>query len=235
MRVIVKISGEVLKEDNNICDSMLKKVLDDVRLLKNNNYDVILVVGGGNFWRGRNNLDIDSTISDQIGMLATIMNSLAINNYLNNNGIISNVFSAFEVDGIVKKYNEYDVLKALRKNKVIVLGGGLGIPNFSTDMVTIEKAIQLKADMIIMAKNIDGIYDKDPKLEGAVKKDEITHQELLINQINVGIEKQGVMDFEALATLAKHRIPLYLYSAKDKEGLQSIIDGKNKGTTVITR
>lgn len=235
MRVVVKISGEVLKEDNNICDSMLKKILDDVKLLKQNNYDAILVVGGGNFWRGRNNLDIDSIISDQIGMLATIMNSLAINNYLNNNGIISNVFSAFEVDGITKKYNEYDVNKALKKNKVIVLGGGLGIPNFSTDMVTIEKAVQLKADMIIMAKNIDGIYDKDPKENDAKKISEITHEQVLLNQIKVGIDKQGVMDFEALATLAKHKIPLYLYSAKDKDGLKAIINKENRGTLVITR
>lgn len=234
MRVIMKISGEVLKQDNNICDDMLKAVLNDVKLLKGRNYDVVLVAGGGNFWRGRNNLDIDSVISDQIGMLATIMNSLAINNYLNKNGVSSVVYSALECEGIVKKYNEYDVKKALNKGKIIVLGGGLGVPNFSTDMVVIEKAIELKADMIIMAKNIDGIYDKDPKEQGAIKKDIISHEELLLNQIKVGINKQGVMDFEALATLAKHQIPLYLYNAKDKEGLQAILEGHNKGTTVIS-
>ncbi len=234
MRVVMKISGEVLKEDKNICDSMLNEVLKDVKLLKDKDYQIILIIGGGNFWRGRNNLNIDSTISDQIGMLATIMNSLAINNYLNKNGVSSILFSAIAIEGIVKKYNEYDVSKALTKNKVIVLGGGLGVPNFSTDMVVIEKSIELEADMIIMAKNIDGIYDKDPKEEGAVKKDKITHEELLLNQIKSGINKQGVMDFEALAALAKHKIPLYLYDAKDKDGLRLILEGKNKGTTVIT-
>lgn len=234
MKIVMKISGEVLKQDNNICNDMLKEVLKDVLLLKKYNHDVILVVGGGNFWRGRNNLDINKVISDQIGMLATMMNALAINNYLNKNGVLSVVYSALEVEGIIKKYNEYDATKALSKNKVIVLGGGLGVPNFSTDMTVIEKAVQFEADMIIMAKNIDGIYDKDPKEQGAVKKDKITHEELLLNQIKVGIDKQGVMDFEALAALAKHKIPLYLYDARDKEGLEAFLTGKNKGTIVTS-
>lgn len=235
MKIVMKISGEVLKEKDNISEEMLQKLLEDIKLLKDEGHSVILVTGGGNFWRGRNKLNISSTISDQIGMLGTVMNALAINSYLNNNGITSYVFSAFEVDGIVRKYNEYDVSKALSKDKVIVLGGGLGIPNFSTDMVVIEKAVQLKADMIIMAKNIDGIYDKDPNLANAKKYDIISHEELLYNQLKTGIDKNGVMDFEALATLAKYKIPLYLYSAKEKDGLKYILQGKNKGTTVITK
>lgn len=235
MRVLLKISGEALKNGNNISDNMLEQIFNNIKTLKDKNNDVIIVLGGGNFWRGRNDLNIDSIISDQIGMLATVMNALALNNYLNNNGIISNVFSSFEVEGIIKKYNEYDVKKAIRKNKVIVLGGGLGIPNFSTDMTAVSKAIELNVDMIIMGKNVDGIYDRNPQEKGAKKITEITHNELLNLQLNNGIDKLGVMDFEALATIAKYKVPLYLYDIKDKEGLINILNGNNKGTTVITK
>lgn len=234
MRIIVKISGESLKDESYISNDMLEKVYNDLKLLSNRKNEIIVVIGGGNFWRGRNKLNISNVTSDQIGMLATNMNALALNSYLNSKGLKSVLYSSFLIEGIVNKYQISDVLNKINDN-LIIIGGGLGIPNFSTDMTVVEKAIELDCDMIIMAKNIDGIYTKDPKEKGAVKLSEITHEELLNLQLINGIEKQGVMDFEALATIAKHKIPLYLYNAKDKDGLISILNGNNKGTTVVTK
>ena len=235
MRIIMKVSGESLKNKENISSEMLEILLKDVKELKKANHEIVIVLGGGNFWRGRNDLDISAPVSDQVGMMATVMNAVSVNDYLNNNGIISECYSAFAVEGIAKKYHYHDVVKKLNNKEVIVLGGGLGNPNFSTDMVTVEKALELKADMIIMAKSIDGIYDKDPKKEGAIKYSQLSHEELLTNQIASGVDKLGVIDFEAMAALVKHKMPLYLYNAKDSEGLTKFINGQYDGTMVITK
>ena len=235
MRILMKVSGEALKNGNNISSNMLEILIKDVKKLKKAGHEIIIVVGGGNFWRGRNDLDISSVVSDHVGMLATVMNAISINDYFNNNNLMSSCYSAFACDGIVKKYHYQDVIGKLNQNEVIILGGGTGVPNFSTDMITIEKALELNADFILMAKNIDGIYDKDPKIDAAKKLKEITHEELFLNQIKQGVGSLGVIDFEAMASLVKCKIPLYIYDAKDEKGIDNFINNKPTGTFVITR
>jgi len=235
MRVALKISGEALKEETPISSMMLENIYNDIKHILNLNHKVILVCGGGNFWRGRNKLDIDSVISDQIGMLATNMNALAINNYLNNKGISSNVYSAFLVEGFIKKYEKEEALKDLENNKVIVLGGGLGKRHISTDLTIVQRAEELEADIIIMAKNIDGVYDKNPKEKDARKYDVISHKEMLDNQIKVGKDKQGVMDYPAMELLCKTKTTVYLYDAKNENGIIDIFNGNNPGTKIETK
>ena len=234
MRIVMKISGEALKNGDNLSSAMLERILDNVLSLEPSDNELILVIGGGNFWRGRNGLDISNSISDQIGMLGSMMNAMAICDYLNKNSIVSSIYCAYGIDGVVPKYDYYSILEDLSNKKIVVLGGGLGVPNFSTDMVTVEKAVEYSCDMIIMGKNIDGIYDKDPSLNGAKKIDFMTHKELLDNQIKEGIDKQGVMDFEAICTLCKYKIPLYVYDLKEKNGLKDFINKKYSGTIVKT-
>lgn len=233
MRIVIKISGEALKGENGLSNEAIEKIFNDIKGLKEHN-ELILVVGGGNFWRGRNKLDINSTTSDYIGMLATVMNSLAISSYLNEQGIVSCAYSAFDVTGIIEKAEPYAVEKDLKDGKVVVFGGGLGIPNLSTDMTTVSKAIEYKADLILMSKNIDAIYDKDPKIEGAKKIKEISHEDLLNMSLKQGIDSLMVLDLEALTSLAKHKIPLYVYNSNKINSIKDVFDNK-EGTRVITK
>ena len=232
MRIIMKISGEALKNENNISSNNLNNLLKEIKQIKENN-ELILVCGGGNFWRGRNDLAIKSVISDQIGMLSTVMNAIAINSYFNENNILSTCYSAFEVSGIIKKQNVYDVEKDLKEGKIVILGGGLGIPNLSTDMTTVSKAVEYSADLILMAKNIDAIYDRDPKEKDAKKLDEITHEQLLEMSLKQGASSLMILDIEALAKLAKYKVPMYVYNSNMIKNIDEVIKGK-EGTRFIT-
>lgn len=232
MRIIMKISGEALKNENNISEESLTKIFTIVKQLTKK-HEVILVCGGGNFWRGRNNLKINNIISDQIGMMSTIMNALAINSYLNENKVSSKCYSAFEIPGIIRKDNILKVNKELKEGNVIILGGGLGIPNLSTDTTTISKAIEYQADLILMAKNIDAIYSKDPKEQDAQKIKEITHEQLLNISIKQGISSLMILDIEALSKLAKYKIPMYVYNPNLIKDINDVLKGKT-GTKVIS-
>ena len=194
---------------------------------------MIVIPGVGNFWRGRNELSINKVISDQIGMLGTIMNSLAISSYLNERGVSSVCYGAFDVSGIIKKANLNDINNDLKDGKVIILGGGLGVPNFSTDMTTVSKAIEYNADLILMSKNIDAVYDQDPSNPFAKKIEKISHQELLDISLKQGISSLTILDLEALVELVKYKIPVYIYSANSVNNIKEVLEGK-KGTRVIT-
>lgn len=234
MRVVLKVSGESLKGEFDLDNNALEIVLRDIKSLVDKNIELIIVPGGGNFWRGRNGLNINSSVSDYIGMLATAMNSLAINSYLNENGINSECFASFDITGVIKKGTPYDIEEALKSKKVVVFGGGLGVPNLTTDMTTVSKAVEHNADYILMAKSIDAIYDKNPKEEGAQKLKEISHEDLLNMSLKQGVDSLMILDLEALSALAKHKKPLYVYSSKDINDLQEVLENK-KGTIVITK
>mgnify|MGYP004662326163 FL=1 len=232
MRVVLKISGESLSGNGCIDSLMLDRVLTQVKELSLDN-EVILVVGGGNFWRGRNDLNINKVVSDNIGMLATVMNGMAISSYLNECGIKSRCYGSFDVSGMVLRENVSSVLDDLSNGYVVVFGGGLGVANLSTDMTTVSKAISYDADFILMAKNVDGVYDKDPKKFDAKKFDILTHQELFDLSIKQGASSLMILDIEALAALVKHKIPMYIYNSSDINNLNDVIDGK-VGTKVVS-
>lgn len=232
MRIVLKISGESLKGDSNIDAKKLEKICSEIRETGKDN-ELLVVVGGGNFWRGRNSLNISSATSDYMGMLGTIMNALAMESYLNKDEVIATCYSAFEVLGVVKKAILSDVLEDLKQGKIVILGGGLGVPNLSTDMTTVSKAIEYDADLILMAKNVDGIYDRDPKNSDAKKLDTITHEELLNLSLSQGVSSLLILDAEALVELTKYKIPLYVYKADEIDNIEEVISGE-KGTRVIT-
>lgn len=231
MRIVLKISGESLKGDNNIDSNSLSKVFEEIKNIKEGN-ELIVIVGGGNFWRGRNDLDINSSTSDYIGMLATVMNSIALNSYLNEKGVSSVCFGSFDVPGVIKKADYNKVMSCLKDGKVVIFGGGLGVVNLSTDMTTVSKAFEYNSDAIFMAKNIDGVYDKDPnKYSDAIKIDKLSHKELLDNSLNQG--GLTILDIEALAALYKNNIPVYIYKSGCGYNSDNIING-DIGTKIIT-
>lgn len=233
MRIVMKISGEALKNDGNISSDCLRKLLDEVKFLSLK-HEVILVCGGGNFWRGRNDLDIDGVISDQAGMLATVMNAISVCSYFNLNGVSASCYSAFEIPGIIKK-DSYDLVNSdLALGKVVIFGGGLGIPKLSTDMTTVSKACEYSADMILMAKNVDAIYDKDPKLGDAKRIPEISHLELFNMSLGQGASSLMILDIEALAKLVKYEVPMYVYNSNMIDSLDDVLSLRC-GTRVITK
>ena len=232
MRIVLKVSGESLKDDFNIDSKKLDKICDEIEKLGKDN-ELLVVVGGGNFWRGRNKLDISSSVSDYMGMLATVMNALAIESHLNKRGASVSCYGAFEILGIINKGTFTDVLDDLKAGKIVIFGGGLGIPHLSTDMTTVSKAVEYEADLILMAKNVDGIYDKDPKCLDAKKISTISHEDLLNLSLSQGLSSLLILDAEALVELAKHKIPLYVYKAEEIDDIDEVLSGK-KGTRVIT-
>ena len=234
MRVVLKISGESLKGEYDLDSNALENALRDAKALVASGAELIIIPGGGNFWRGRNGLNINISVSDYIGMLATAMNTLAINSYLNENGIESSAYCSFDITGVIKKGTYYQVENDLKNKKVVVFGGGLGIPNLTTDMTTVSKAVEHKTDLILMAKSIDAIYDRNPKEEGAQKLSEISHEDLLSMSLKQGVDSLMVMDLEALSALSKNKMPLYVYSSSKINSIQDVLDNK-EGTRVITK
>lgn len=226
MRIILKISGEYLKGDNNISNSRLEKVLNNIKELKDDN-ELLIVVGGGNFWRGRNDLDIDDNVSDYLGMLGTSMNALAISSYLNNKGIDSTCYNSFLIENIISKEDFDKVLADLNNKKIVVFGGGLGYGGITTDMTTITLAERYNSDLILMAKNIDGIYDKDPKEDGAQKLNTVTVERLcqILNN------NYTLFDKAFIDKLKEYKIEVYVYHAEKVESIKEVIDGKS-GTKI---
>lgn len=231
MRIVLKVSGEALKKDLNVSLEGLNNVIKIINEIKDNN-ELLIIVGGGNFWRGRNDLDINHDTSDWVGMLATVMNALCMNSYLNNKGILSSIQGSFSIPNIIENKDKDLVEEDLKNGKIVIFGGGSGRPGVSTDMTTTEIAKEYNADLILMSKNVDAIYDKDPKEEGANRIKEISHQELL----DMSLKQDGllVMDKVALISLNETKIPVYLYNANKISNLSEVFNGV-KGTKVITK
>lgn len=236
-RVVFKVSGEALKNnDDPISQITLDTITKSIKKLVDHHLEVIVICGGGNFFRGRSGEFLNKEVADNIGMLSTIMNSLALNDFLKMNQIDTSLVSSFKIEGMIEKYNISNELENLKKHKVIIIAGGVGMPNCSTDFACVERAVELNADTIIMGKNIDYIYDKDPNIYHDAKKYQtITHEELLTNQIKYGIEKLGIMDITALSLLSRFKIRTILYKASDPQGIEKILNHNNPGTIIETK
>lgn len=236
-RVVFKVSGEALKVENaSIHHDKLEIIYQSVQLLKKFDKQIILIPGGGNLWRGRNNQTMRQSIADSIGMMATMMNGLALYDYLCSKKEAVYLCSAFGIDGMIDKYNIMNCLHQLENGKIVIVSGGVGLPYTTTDFACVQRAIELDADYILMGKNIDGVYDKDPrKYKDAYKYDTITHDELLDIQRKNGLGNLGVMDNNALSLLCEHRINAYLYQVDDKEALPKILSKKKSGTLITSQ
>jgi len=227
-RVMIKISGEALSGDLGvgIDQSVLSDISSVVADVFNMGVEVAIVIGGGNIWRGRSGKGMDRTRADHMGMLATVINSLAMMDALEARGVPTRVQTAIEMRQIAEPYIRGKAVRHLEKGRVVIFACGTGNPFFSTDTAAALRAVEVDAEVILKATNVDGVYDKDPKKDkDAVKYNELSY----IDVLNRGL---GVMDSTAASLLMDNKLPLIVFNLKVPENLRRIIEGELIGTMV---
>ena len=227
-RVLLKLSGEALAGDQKtgINAEIVGKICDQIKILIEIGVEVSIVVGGGNFWRGRYGLNMERTTSDYMGMLATAMNGLALQDALESRGIYTRLQTAIEMREIAEPYIKRKALKHLNKKRVVIFSCGTGNPYFTTDTAAALRAAETEADIILLGKAIDGVYSADPKIDkNAVKYDEITYLDVLNKDLKV-------MDSTATAMCRDNNIPLLVFGIADPENIVRAVKGEKIGTIV---
>ena len=227
-RVLLKFSGEALAGENKtgINGETLGKICDKIKEIVKMGVQVSIVVGGGNFWRGRNGQDIERTTSDYMGMLATAINGLALQDSLESRGVYTRLQTAIEMREIAEPYIKRKAAKHLERGRVVIFACGTGNPYFSTDTGAALRAAETDCEVILLAKTIDGVYSADPKEDpSAVKYDEITYLDILNKDLKV-------MDSTATSLCRDNKIPLIVFGIDDPENIVRIVKGEKIGTIV---
>ena len=228
-RVLLKISGEALAGDEHhgINNDIVGDICEKVKEIVNMGFQVSIVVGGGNFWRGaKNGQKMERTTADYMGMLATAINGLALQDALEQRGIYTRLQTAIEMREIAEPFIKRKALKHLERGRVVIFACGTGNPYFSTDTAAALRAAETESEIILLAKTIDAVYSADPKVDpNAVKYDHITYQEVLEKNLKV-------MDSTATALCKDNNIPLQVFAISDPENIVRIICGENIGTRV---
>ena len=228
-RVLLKLSGEALagKEGHGIDSDVVGNICDKVKEIVQMGVQVSIVVGGGNFWRGtRNGHKMDRVVADYMGMLATVMNGLALQDSLESKGIYTRLQTAIEMREIAEPYIKRKAAKHLEKGRVVIFACGTGHPYFSTDTTAALRAAETESEVILLAKTIDGVYSADPKIDkNATKYDKISYKEVLAQDLKV-------MDSTATALCKDNNIPLLVFAISDPENIVRAIKGEKVGTIV---
>ena len=227
-RVILKLSGEALSGDkkSGYDDAIIENISKQVKEIISKGIQVGIVIGGGNYWRGRSNNNIDRTKADQIGMLATIMNCIYVSEIFRSTGVMTNILTPFECGSMTKLFSKDRANKYFEKGMVVFFAGGTGHPYFSTDTGIVLRAIELDADTILLAKAIDGIYDSDPKINPNAKK----YSEISIQEV---VEKKlGVIDMTASVMCMENKMPLIVFGLNEENSIVNALSGNISGTVV---
>ena len=226
-RVLLKVSGEAIAKDGHGIDPQgLAVVAAEVKQLREMGVEVGIVCGGGNFWRGRSSEKMDRALADQIGMLATCMNGLALKEAFEQNGIPTELMAAFEVSQMIKQFNVSEARKALSEGKTVIFTGGTGHPFFSTDTGAALRAIEIQSDVILLAKNVDAVYDSDPNTNPNAKKySKITHTEVLEKDLKV-------MDSTAASLCRDNGMKIHVFGLKEPNAIIRACSGEEIGTLV---
>jgi len=224
-RILLKLSGEALQGKDGILDfDFISSVAEVLKKCVDAKIQVGVIVGAGNIWRGRQGGDMDRVRADHMGMLATTINALALQDTFINQGLDATVMTAVEMNTFAQQYTTRDAIAALENGKVVIFGGGLGAPFFSTDTAAALRAAEIKADAILMAKNIDGVYSADPKKDkNAVRYDEITYQEVIAKELKA-------LDLTATAFCMDNGIKAYAFELKDPMNIYRVAMGQKIGT-----
>lgn len=228
-RVLLKLSGEALAGDKKtgFDEETVRKVALQVKEIVDSGVNVGIVIGGGNFWRGRTSENIDRTKADQIGMLATVMNCIYVSEIFRSVGMMTNILTPFECGSFTKLFSKDRANKYFAKGMVVFFAGGTGHPYFSTDTGVVLRAIEVEADVILLAKAIDGVYDSDPKENPNAKRyDEISIQEVLDKQLKV-------VDLTASIMAMENKMPMYVFSLNEPNSIVKAISGEFNGTKVL--
>ena len=226
-RVLLKISGEALAGDDRfgINEAMLKKVAGQVKEITEMGVEVAIVVGGGNFWRGRTGRSIDRATADYMGMLATVMNAMALQDAFESEGLPTRVQTAIEMREVAEPYIRRKAISHLEGKKVVIFGAGTGNPFFSTDTTAALRAAEIDAEVILLAKKIDAVYSDDPEINpDAVRYDSLTHTEVL--------ENLKVMDSTAAALCRDNNIAIHVFALAEDGNIRKAVCGEKIGTIV---
>ena len=227
-RVLLKLSGEALAGDKKtgFDEATVKEVARQVKTAVDDGIEVGIVIGGGNFWRGRQSNAIDRTKADQIGMLATVMNCIYVSEIFRSEGMMTQILTPFECGSMTKLFSKDRANKYFSKGMVVFFAGGTGHPYFSTDTGVALRAIEMDADCILLAKAIDGVYDSDPKTNpNAVKYDEISIEEVVA-------KKLAAMDLTASIMCMEQKMPMLVFALDEKDSIINAVHGKFVGTKV---
>lgn len=226
-RFLLKLSGEALANENKkYNDDIILGIAGQVKTLLDKGNQIGIVIGGGNYWRGRTSENIDRTKADQIGMLATIMNCIYVSEMFRSQGIGTEIFTPFACSTFTKLFSKDAAVEALNEGKVVFFAGGTGHPYFSTDTGVLLRAIEVDADGIYLAKAIDGVYDSDPKKNPAAKK----YDKVSINEV---IEKNlQVVDMTASVLARDNHMPMWVFDLTKENSILNAIDGNFDGTEV---
>ena len=227
-RVMLKISGEALSGANGFGFDfeVVGRIAREVKTLVDMGVEVGLVVGGGNIWRGRTGEGMDRTTADHMGMLATCINALALQDALEGIGVMTRVQTAIEMKEIAEPFIRRRAVRHLEKGRVVIFGAGSGNPYFSTDTAAALRAAEIEADVILLAKNVDGVYDKDPnKFADAKKYDKLTYMEV----IEQGLQ---VMDTTATTLCMDNNIPILVFGISEEGNIKKVMEGQKIGTIV---
>ena len=229
-RIILKLSGEALageKSGVNFDNDVIKAIVGQIKKIVSNGTEVALVIGGGNFWRGRSaDSKMDRCKADQIGLLATVMNAIYVADFLNQDGVEAVVQTPFKCGTMTEEFSKASALNHLKNGRVVIFAGGLGHPMFSTDTITALRGAELEADALFFAKNVDGVYDSDPNENPNAKKiDEIKCEDIIKNNLKV-------IDLTAASLCFEQKIPVVIFGLNEENSIVRAVGGQKLGTIV---
>ena len=227
-RVLLKLSGEALagEKKNGFDEATVIEVAKQIKTIAEEGLQIGIVIGGGNFWRGRTSETIDRNKADQIGMLATVMNCIYVSDICRYLGLKTEIFTPFVCGAFTSLYSKDAVEESFAQGKIVFFAGGTGHPYFSTDTATVLRAVEIEAEAILLAKAVDGIYDSDPKTNpNAVKYDEISIEEVVA-------KKLAAMDLTASIMCMEQKMPMLVFALDEKDSIINAVHGKFVGTKV---
>lgn len=227
-RILLKLSGEALagEKKTGFDEETVRKVALQVKALVDDGIQVGIVIGGGNFWRGRSSENIDRTKADQIGMLATVMNCIYVSEIFRSSGMMTNILTPFECGSFTKLFSKDRANKYFEHGMVVFFAGGTGHPYFSTDTGVVLRAVEVDADVILLAKAVDGVYDDDPRLNPQAKKyDTVTIQEVIDKNLQV-------VDMTASILARDNKMPMWVFGLGEENSIVNAVKGSFTGTKV---
>lgn len=227
-RVLLKLSGEALagEKKTGFDEATVTEVAKQVKVLADEGVEIGIVIGGGNFWRGRSSETIDRTKADQIGMLATVMNCIYVSEIFRSVGMKTEILTPFVCGAFTKLFSKDEANDCFAQGKIVFFAGGTGHPYFSTDTTTVLRAIEIEAETILLAKAIDGVYDSDPKTNPQAKKYDSVHIQEVIDQ------KLAVVDLTASILCMENKMPMLVFGLNEENSIVKAARGEINGTCV---
>lgn len=227
-RILLKLSGEALAGDKHtgFDEMVVRDVAKQVKAICDKHIQVSIVIGGGNFWRGRTSDNMDRVKADQIGMLATVMNCIYAADAMRAEGLKTHIMTPFACGSMTELFNKDKAVEYLENGEVVFFAGGTGHPYFSTDMSTVLMAIEIEADVILSGKAIDGVYDSDPKTNPNAKKYDTMNMKDIVDQ------QLGVIDLASAVLAMENHMPMMLFGLNDEDSIIKAMTGRSNGTYI---